>query len=339
MVNSTHITICTIVIFGFFNLYTYIQNSQQKAMADLLKRSISKQKFLVKHDDNIVNRNEEMANISHILQQVKEIRVSDLSNRTLSLVKRIYSKLFLISPKSTDGIGEEQKKQSRSDEPDTDLEWLDRDDAKGYADYGDGSCPVTTDREPWQKVLARWIQLAKKYKIRYFLTAGSLLGAWRDQEVIPYDQDMDIRIHIDDFDKLYPLRQRKFVWDAYDDHDIHIYFTRDWRLPYGLRRRYTCRGKKVAEYEGQCSFTDPNARMIYRQWHMDIFAYTTYQDTVNFIPSSTYEYRKYDIFPLTRCMFMGLETKCPQKPNVIFKKLYSDLKPTKKCFNNTWVDV
>ena len=61
-----------------------------------------------------------------------------------------------------------------------DLEWLDREDAKGFADYGDKTCPVTTDRKPWQKVLTKWIEIAKKHKIRYFLTSGTLLGARRD---------------------------------------------------------------------------------------------------------------------------------------------------------------
>ncbi|MEO0687822.1 MAG: LicD family protein, partial [Cyanobacteria bacterium J06649_11] len=251
---------------------------------------------------------------------------------TLAMIDRIYKNLFP-SENLKSWLDQQQPK-------DEDLEWLDRDDAKGFAEYGDGSCPVTTDRGPWQKVLARWIEIAKKHNIHYFLTAGSLLGAWRDEEVIPYDQDLDIRIHINDFDKLYPLRQRKFVWESYDDYDFHIYFTRDWRLPYDLRRRYSCKGKKVEDYEGQCSFVDPTARLIYRQWHMDLYAYTTYQDTVKFMPhSAAYEYRKVDILPVTRCMFMGIETRCPQKPTVIFKNLYDSFKPSKICSNKTWVKV
>ena len=109
---------------------------------------------------------------------------------------------------------------------------------------------------------------------------------------IPYDQDMDIRVHIDDFDQLYELRERRLVWQANEDHDYHIYFTRFWRLPYA-ERRFSCKGKRVHQYEGQCSFTDPTARMIFRNWHLDLYAYTTYQDTVKYMPhDKAFEYRK-----------------------------------------------
>jgi len=250
----------------------------------------------------------------------------NLRNRTTGMINQILEKYL---PKSI--INSEKME---------DLEWLDREDAKGFAEYGDNTCPETTDRKPWQKVLTRWVEIAKQHNIRYFLTSGTLLGAWRDEEVIPYDQDMDIRIHIDDFDKLYPLRQRKFIWESYDDYETHFYFTRDWRLPYDLRRRFSCKGKHVEEYEGQCSFIDPNARMIYRQWHLDLYAFTSYQDVVKFLPhDAAFEYKKSDIFPLTRCMFMGIETRCPQKPTAILNKLYSSLKPTRKCVNKTYVKI
>ena len=253
--------------------------------------------------------------------------VLNIANQTLSAIERLYKKVF-------PGTKDQQQPNVEN------MEWLDRSGSKEFADYGDGTCPLNKNRQPWQNMLTNWIKLAKEHNIRYFLTAGTLLGAWRDEEVIPYDQDLDIRIHIDDFDKLYPLRQRKFIWESYDDYDFHFYFTRDWRLPYDLRRRYSCKGKKVEDYEGQCSFTDPSARLIYRQWHMDLYAYTYYQDTVKFIPhSAAYEYRKEDILPVTRCMFMGIETRCPQKPKVIFKNLYNSFKPTKICSNKTWVKV
>ena len=341
--NSTKIKMFT--LFAFFTListFLYIQNIHQ---ADLHKRLSTKKEgeFGSTSRKNIVHFKDLTDMKNQLLEQIKAKSPSEssktlgISNQTFVMIDRLYKKLFS-SEEGTQLTIKSMMKQQSNDE---DLEWLDRDDSKGFADYGDGSCPVTTDRGPWQKILARWIQIAKKHNIRYFLTSGSLLGAWRDEEVIPYDQDMDVRVHIDDFDKIYPLRQRKFVWSSYDDHDIHFYFTRDWRLPYDVRRRYTCKGKKVDEYEGQCSFTDPNARMIFRQWHMDIYAYVTYQDTVKFIPfSAAFEYRKDEIFPLTRCMFMGIETRCPKKPKAIFKKLYNgSIKPTKKCFSKTWVDL
>lgn len=316
MISKTQITICILLIFTLVNLYAYIQNTQQSGILDLLKRRY----------DNDEGKNDDVGLKANL--EDRTVHFKDLP----TIKKQLLQEMKTESDTFVKSLMDQQPK-------DEDLEWLDRDDAKGFAEYGDGSCPVTTDRAQWQKVLAKWIKVAKKHNIRYFLTAGSLLGAWRDEDVIPYDQDLDIRIHIDDFDKLYPLRQRKFIWESYDDYDFHFYFTRDWRLPLDLRRRYSCKGKKVEDYEGQCSFTDPSARLIYRQWHMDLFAYTYYQDTVKFIHFAAYEYRKEDILPVTRCMLMGIETRCPQKPKVIFKNLYNSFKPTKKCSNKTWVKV
>jgi len=76
-----------------------------------------------------------------------------------------------------------------------------------YSDYGDNTCPKNTDREGWRKLFQEWVKIATKHRIRYFLSFGSLLGAWRNEDIIPYDQDTDIHMHIDDFKKLIPLKE------------------------------------------------------------------------------------------------------------------------------------
>ena len=280
----THGVIFLLAVFTILNVYMFMQKynneNQNENSLESSKRSISiikdsgmGQNILLMND--IHKRLQRLESASDLEKTLKGI-----SNKTETLLERLVNSIW--RPTNKD------KNATYGTHPNLnighgDLEWLDRDGAKDLANYGDGTCPINRNREAWQKMLRYWITLAKKYNIRYFLTAGSLLGAWRDEEVIPYDQDMDIRIHIDDFDKFYPLRQRKFVWESYDDWDMHFYFVRDWRLPYDLRRRYSCKGKLVPDYEGQCSFVDPNARLIYRNWHMDLYAYTTYTDVVKFI--------------------------------------------------------
>jgi hypothetical protein len=93
----------------------------------------------------------------------------------------------------------------------------------------------------------------------------------------------------------------------------------------------------VEEYEGQCSFTDPTARLIYRQWHLDLFVYAEYYDTVKFIPDARPAFRRSDILPVVRCDFMKFELRCPRKPKVVLESHYSGLTPSKVCFNNTFV--
>ena len=343
--NSTQITAFALFAFAFINLYLYIQNTHQAGIVELLKRSNTKnEKFGSTSRKNVVHFKDLTDMKNQLLEQIKAKSPSEssktlgISNQTVVMIDRLYKKLFSSEGELQLTIKSMMKQQSN----DEDLEWLDRDDSKGFADYGDGSCPVTTDRGPWQKNTCQMDTNRKK--TQHSFTSwhlASLLGAWRDEEVIPYDQDMDVRVHIDDFDKIYPLRQRKFCvgflrWPRHS-------FLFHKRLAIALRCKTSIhlQRKKGWRIRRTMFFSlIQNARMIFRQWHMDIYAYVTYQDTVKFIPfSAPFEYRKDEIFPLTRCMFMGIETRCPKKAKAIFKNLYDSIKPTKKCFNKTWVEI
>ena len=67
-------------------------------------------------------------------------------------------------------------------------------EGKKYSYYGDGSCRKRANRKRLVEILTRWMDIAEELNITYMLTYGSLLGAWRNGEVIPYDTDMDIHI-------------------------------------------------------------------------------------------------------------------------------------------------
>lgn len=58
--------------------------------------------------------------------------------------------------------------------------------------YGDGTCHKRTDTVRLREILQRWIETATRHNITYMLTYGSLLAAWRDGDVIPWDTDLDI---------------------------------------------------------------------------------------------------------------------------------------------------
>eukprot|EP00111_Clytia_hemisphaerica_P022054 TCONS_00064820-protein len=244
------------------------------------------------------------------------------------------------SPSSSSTQNKESEEKEKLSEDENELAWLDRNDSKPYRDYGDETCGINTDRMGFLFLIRKWQEIAKANNIRYFLDFGSLLGAWRDEETIPYDADTDIRVHNDDLETLFNLsiRVRKMSWDSYDDNGVHLYFTKDWRKPYHMRRRFSCKGKEVPDYEGQCSFTDPTARLIHRQWHLDLFVYTDYHDTILFIPDGRPAFLKNDFLPLVRCDFMGIEVRCPKKPRLVLQEHYSNLMPSKVCFNKTWYE-
>ena len=218
-------------------------------------------------------------------------------------------------------------------------EWLDRSNSKIFRQYKNSTeCSENLIYNGLRALLQSWIKIAEERKIRYFLTDGSLLGAWRDGDQIPYDYDLDIRVHVDDLRKIYPLRERKKSWNPYLEKGDHIYFTPDWEMPYEIRQRYACNGKRVRMYQGECSFTDPPARLINGDKHIDIFVYQTYEQVLQFFPSRQAEYYLKDAFPLVKCSFLKETTWCPRNPKQILDQIYSmKLNPGKICKNGKWV--
>lgn len=65
------------------------------------------------------------------------------------------------------------------------------------------------------------------YKIRYWLEGGSLLGAMRNGDIIPWDTDIDIGVYQEDLEKLFIFSQvrtkgpvmdeRRYVWEASEE--------------------------------------------------------------------------------------------------------------------------
>lgn len=86
--------------------------------------------------------------------------------------------------------------------------------AEQYGDYENGlvddiGCGLTVEekaalkqhQENCVKALAFVEQLAQKHGLRYYLLAGSVLGAVRHGGLIPWDDDIDIGIRIEDLDE------------------------------------------------------------------------------------------------------------------------------------------
>lgn len=77
------------------------------------------------------------------------------------------------------------------------------------------------------KTLTEFDRICRKYNITYYMAAGTLLGAVRHQDFIPWDDDVDVYItrpeyerfmeHVDEFkdpfEIVYPKAEDKFFWD------------------------------------------------------------------------------------------------------------------------------
>lgn len=59
-------------------------------------------------------------------------------------------------------------------------------------------------------------KIFKKYKLTYWLDFGTLLGAYRHRGLIPWDDDMDISMPREDYDKLIDVLKKELDTDVFD---------------------------------------------------------------------------------------------------------------------------
>ena len=86
------------------------------------------------------------------------------------------------------------------------------------------------------------------------------------------------------------------------------------------------------------------ARLILGQVHLDIFHYEHTEDgllidrEMEYYDETAMTHNYSDIFPLKRCMYGGVEVKCPKYSRKFLKKVYGKdvMKPLWKCKNGTW---
>ena len=136
-------------------------------------------------------------------------------------------------------------------------EWLDISEGQNYSNYGDGTCSDNVNRQKLRDLLKRWIETATAHNVKYFLHGGSLLGAWRNGDVIPHDTDLDILVNVEEAPKLEGIEDpRNFTTN---NEKFHLVLQRDWRVPYA-RHRVTCKGKVVEKMTDECSFEEPLGR-------------------------------------------------------------------------------
>lgn len=74
--------------------------------------------------------------------------------------------------------------------------------------------------ENLRKTARHVIRIMESYNIRYWLEGGSLLGAVRSGDIIPWDSDVDIGVHEDDLSKLKIFADCKTVAAVKDEHDF-----------------------------------------------------------------------------------------------------------------------
>ena len=208
--------------------------------------------------------------------------------------------------------------------------------------YGAG-CPENSFRQRLKATLQAWTLIASRKNITYFICYGALLGQHRDGEVIPFDNDIDACVFRNDLYKLEQEDEPKPFKP--DDGNMHLIYQKHCHHPSIDTPRKTCKGKVVTVDVDQCTFLDPCARLILKPptseqttW-LDIFALRD-NDTYLIDDWKRKTHKRDIIFPLKPCIFMGINTMCPNNVTGYLTRYYGSEFTTSShyvCKNREWV--
>ena len=110
--------------------------------------------------------------------------------------------------------------------------------------YGNvSSCSPNSYRAGLVELFTYWVKLAKKHRIEYVIFYGSLLGALRNGDIIPWDSDMDLLMDVKYWLQMESLASKRNFDNS--DGKIRLVVQPEFMKPGPStgRRRYTCQGK------------------------------------------------------------------------------------------------
>lgn len=127
-------------------------------------------------------------------------------------------------------------------------QWGKQDKAAWKLYYGDLDCHENHRRRTMIAILRTWLKLTRKYNIEYAFYFGSLLGIVRNNDVNPWDHDMDILVPYSDIVKLEKVgwpRTNRRAWDGLTF--INYIPNSQHNVSIDDRKRWNCDGK-VSQY-------------------------------------------------------------------------------------------
>ena len=106
-------------------------------------------------------------------------------------------------------------------------------------------CPRNTNREEFKTLLRSWHFLADSHGIEYVIAMGSLLGQYRNNDLIPWDEDVDVLVDQTYYKVLKRFSQERNFKQG-DDRDFHLVVHPEFETKLeDDRQRWNCEGKVI----------------------------------------------------------------------------------------------
>ena len=132
--------------------------------------------------------------------------------------------------------------------------WIDK--LNFTIDYGDKTCKEAKNGNPkkqtFVRLLEHWILLSKMYDIPYFIVYGSLIGAVRNADFIPWDVDMDILVDEVYFETISNIDNKRNFKATVTDPNFHLV------VQNSFRSNYSNMYKEAQDCLGQVTFRNFN---------------------------------------------------------------------------------